>query len=199
MKPFETLTGEEAFKESLIWKIHGVYAVRRELHQLFPYDETLKAYSDENVTHIHYLRSRIVKQCDGTYFYRQHGDSVTHRASVRRFDSLLAKELLRNQLINIGASSDVIRRYENVRWLNLVGLYFFYYLHREELSMVDRLYGKEIMKHVWQSIDIRLLDNNICRKFGYIPFRCSWKLFCMQEELYFWLRGCFNKNIEQKV
>lgn len=199
MKPFETLTGEEAFKESLTWKIHGVYAVRRELHQLFPYDETLKAYSDENVTHIHYLRSRIVKLCDGTYFYRQHGDSVTHRASVRRFDSLLAKELLRNQLINIGASSDVIRRYENVRWLNLVGLYFFYYLHREELSMVDRLYGQEIMKHVWQSIDIRLLDNNIRRKFGYIPFRCSWKLFCMQEELYFWLRGCFNKNIEQKV
>ena len=37
---------------------------------------------------------------------------MTHRASVRRFDSLLAKELLRNQLINIGASSDVIRRYE---------------------------------------------------------------------------------------
>lgn len=58
MPPFATLDGFTAFRESLTWNIHGIYVIRRELHLRFPYDESAIAYSDENVTRLHYLESR---------------------------------------------------------------------------------------------------------------------------------------------
>ena len=57
----EALTGEEAFMLSLDnWAIHGVYVVRTTLHKRFPYDASSILYTDDHVTHLHYLNARRV-------------------------------------------------------------------------------------------------------------------------------------------
>lgn len=196
MPQFNTMSGEEAFRESLTWGIHGCYVVRNSIHKDHPYDDSQRAYSDDNTTRIHYYYSRKVALCCGTYYYRQQAASITHKASIRRFDYLLANESMRRQLIALDASEENLRCYETIRWLNLVGLYFFYYLHRGELSPESRNRGMEIMHHTWQTIHLEQVSPSIRRKFGYIPFRCSWRLFRLQEELYFWLRGLIGRNKE---
>ena len=196
MPCFETMSGEEAFRKSLTWEIHGCYAVRGPIHKAYPYDDSQRAYSDDNTTRIHYYHSRRVACCDGAYYYRQRPASVTHRASVRRFDFLLANERMRRQLIEIGASDEILCCYETERWLNLVGAYLFYYLHRRELSAADRRKGRKIMRHVWQTVNLKQVRSSLKRKFGYMPLHCSWLLFRLQEELYFLLRGFAGRNKE---
>lgn len=194
MSPFTTMTGDEAFRASLTWQIHGCYVVRNAIHKAHPYDESQRAYSDDNTTRIHYYYSRKVAFCEGIYYYRQQPVSVTRSVSVRRFDYLVANESMRLQLLALGASDENLRCYETIRWLNLVGVYMFYYLHRNELSEADRQHGLSVMHHVWQTINLKQVNPSIKRKFGYIPLRFSWSLFCLQEEVYFWLRGIVGRN-----
>ena len=194
MSPFTTMTGDEAFRASLTWQIHGCYVVRNAIHKAHPYDESQRAYSDDNTTRIHYYYSRKVAFCEGVYYYRQQPVSVTRSVSVRRFDYLVANESMRRQLLALGASDENLRCYETIRWLNLVGVYMFYYLHRNELSEADRQHGLSVMHHVWQTINLKQVSPSIKRKFGYIPLRFSWSLFCLQEEVYFWLRGVVGRN-----
>ena len=61
MEPFAAMPGEEAFVKSLTWKIHGIYVVRADIHRRFPYDESARAYSDDNTTRLHYLASTEVR------------------------------------------------------------------------------------------------------------------------------------------
>jgi len=193
LPPFTILTGEEAFRLSLTWQIHGLYGVRAEIHRRHPYDESCRAYSDDNTTRIHYLSSRQVRRCNGIYHYRQHDASVTHRVSVRRFDYLRANESMRWQMLDMKVSSQLLAEYENHRWLNLVGVYMFYHVHGRELSEDDRQHGLQEIYRAWATIDRRALKKELATKFGYRPCR-SWLLFRIQEWLYFTLRGLLGKN-----
>lgn len=189
MPEFDGMTGREAFEKSLTWAIHGVYAVRADIHRRYPYDETLRAYGDDNATRLHYLASQEVRLCRGVYHYRQHAASVTHKVSVRRFDYLPANRLMKEQLLRLGVGTHVLSLYEDARWLNVVDVYRFYFSHRHELGAAERAEGRRVMREAWQSIDLRLLGRRSSRhKFGYMPLRCSWRLFVAQEELYFTLR-----------
>lgn len=190
---FDSLTGQEAFQLSLTWKIHGVYGVRTALHQRYPYDETCRSYSDDNTTRIHYLCARKVGRCAGRYYYRQHGASVTHQTSVRRFDYLRANESMRWQLLELNVDTQLLDVYENHRWLNLVDVYMFYHVHGAELTAEERQYGLKELYRVWATIDRRALDKNTIAKMGYRPCR-SWRMFRLQEWLYFTLRGWLGKN-----
>lgn len=192
-EPFSCLTGEEAFEKSLTWKIHGVYITRAEIHKRFPYDESCHAYSDDNTTRLHYLASREVRPCRGTYYYRQHAASVTHRVNIYRFDYLKANMSMKRQLLARGCSSRIITEYERARWINIVGLYGFYFNHRHELSPEDRRQGLTIIKEAWQSIEPELLDPHTTRKLGYHPFQNHWRLFLLQESIYFSLRKFLQK------
>lgn len=187
-------SGEQAFKDSLTWKIHGVYGVRREIHLRYPYDTTTHAYSDDNTTRLHFISSREVRCCEGKYFYRQHDHSVTHQISIRRFDYLLANLSMKRQLIAMHCDESIIAIYENQRWLNLVGLYYFYYQHRRKLTATDRKQGLSVMYKTWRSIDHKLIDHKYYHKLGYIPILSSWFLFRLQEELYFNIRQFLGKN-----
>lgn len=197
MPSFTTLDGFTAFRESLTWNIHGVYVVKRELHLRFPYDESAVAYSDENVTRLHYLNSREVRICNGIYYYRQHLGSVTHRVSLRRFDYLLANQSMKQQLEALNVSDRILDIYEEVRWRNVIGLYMFYFLHRKKLDRNSRQQGLAIIRRSWQSIEVDRLPRWLVRKFGYIPFQKYWLVFRLQEETYFFLRTLLGKNKEQ--
>ena len=187
MKPFEVKTGYNAFIDSLTWTIHGVYAVRTELHRRFPYDETCRTYSDDNTTRLHYYASREVRCCKGRYYYYQHPQSTSHIVSRSRYDFLLANRSMKRQLKELHVSQDILNRYENEMWLNIVGIYQFYFLHRHELSKADNRYGLSLLHDCWQRIETQRLHPHLRRKFGYCPMR-HWPLFRLQEELYFTLK-----------
>lgn len=193
MPPFTSLTGEEAFRLSLDWTIHGVYMVRRELHQRYPYDDTCRSYSDDNTTRLHYLASRRVRRCQGVYHYLQHAASVTHACDVRRFDFLRAGESMKRQLQALGMGTDVMRLWETQRMLTLVDLCMFYHCHSRELPPADAAYGLQELRRVRATIEPCLLDPARTRKFGY-RLMPSWVLFRLQEWLYFTLRGFLGKN-----
>lgn len=193
MRPFTVLTGREAFDASLDWSIHGIYIARKELYDRFPYDDTCRAYSDDNTTRLHYIISREVRCCQGIYFYRQHEGSVTHGATVRRFDHLKANESMKAQLLRLDLDGDVIRKYETIRWQVLIDTYMFYHCHGRELPKPQRRYGLGELRRIWKSIDKPLLDTSLTRKFGYRTMPC-WPLFRAQEWIYFTLRGIVGRN-----
>lgn len=188
MEPFTAISGEEAFVKSLTWKIHGIYVVRADIHRRFPYDESARAYSDDNTTRLHYLASTEVRCCQGTYFYRQHAGSTSHRISFRRFDYLTANRSMKRQLEQMGAAESILSLYENRRWLNLVDVYQFWFNHHSDLSDSEKDKGLEMIKRSWQSIETHRLTLRNKLKFGYIPFRPFWWLFRMEENLYFRLK-----------
>ncbi len=193
MPDFGMLTGEEAFRLSLTWQIHGLYMVRSALHRQFPYDETCRVYSDDNTTRIHYLYSRQVRCCKGRYYYRQHSSSITHEISVRRFDCLKANEHMRQMMEEIHISKAFIDEYEHLRWLNLIDVCMFWYVHGSELCIDERKYGLQEIRRIWASIDRSALKKETITKFGYRPCK-SWRMFRLQEWLYFTLRGFLGKN-----
>ena len=188
MEPFTAMSGEEAFVKSLTWKIHGIYVVRADIHRRFSYDESARAYSDDNTTRLHYLASTEVRCCQGTYFYRQHAGSTSHRISFRRFDYLTANRSMKRQLEQMGAAESILSLYENRRWLNLVDVYQFWFNHHSDLSDSEKDKGLIMIKHSWQSIEMHRLTLRNKMKFGYIPFRPFWWLFRMEENLYFRLK-----------
>lgn len=188
MEPFTVMSGEEAFMKSLTWKIHGIYVVRADIHRRFPYDESARAYSDDNTTHLHYLASTEVRCCQGTYFYRQHAGSTSYRISFRRFDYLTANRSMKRQLEQMGATESILSLYENRRWLNLVDVYQFWFNHHSDLSDSEKDKGPRMIKQSWQSIETHRLTLRNKLKFGYIPFRPFWWLFRMEENLYFQLK-----------
>jgi len=185
---FQTMGGEEAFLKSLSWQIHGVYAVRTHLFLRFPYDDSAYTYSDDNTTRLHFYHARLVATCEGIYFYRQHAQSVTNAVSLRRFDYLKANASMRRQLLQLGVSRDIIDRYENIRWLNVVDLYMLYYQHRRQFPAADRKEALAMVRQAWQSILVESLEPRNRWKFGYCPCRPFWLLFRIQEEAYFTLR-----------
>jgi glycosyltransferase involved in cell wall biosynthesis len=188
-----TISGEEAFRLSLTWQIHGLYMVRMAIHQRYPFDTSCRLYSDDNTTRLHYFAARRVAFCPGVYHYRQHDASATHQVSVRRFDYLRANESMKAQLRQLVVSPAVLSLYEGHCWLNLIDLYMFYYVHGSALSPTDRAYGLSELHRVWSSVDRSLLSPSVCRKFGYRPMS-TWALFRLQEWLYFTLRGLCGKN-----
>ena len=190
MEPFARMDGKAAFEASLTWKIHGVYIVRAEIHKKFPYDDSARAYSDDNTTRIHYYVSRQVGCCKGRYYYRQHEGSVTHKPSVRRFDYLRANASMKRMLLELGAEERIVSKYENVRWLNVVDSMYFIYCNRNILPPEDIATGEEIVRQTWQGIEVRRLSARNRWKFGYMPLRLSWRLFVLQERVYFKLKNC---------
>lgn len=190
----EKWTGKEAFVASLTWQIHGVYAVRAEIHHRYPYDESCRAYSDDNTTRLHYLASREVRSCGARYYYRQHPESVTHAVGIRRFDYLKANRSMKETLIRLRVSSDIIDLYENVMWLNVVGLYGFYREHRQTLERqgVARECLTEI-RHSWAEIETPRLTFKNRWKFGYLPFHPFWNFFRLEETCYFGMKRLLKK------
>lgn len=199
MKPFDVMSGADAFVKSLTWQIHGVYAVKNSIHQRFPYDESARSYSDDNTTRIHYLMARNVANSNAPYFYRQHEASTTHQVSIRRFDYLKANLSMKKQLLELHVSETYISTYENARWINLVGMYLFAKKHARQLGNTDYERAMGLLKSTWKTIEPERLSVLNKMKIGYVPFLSpripygiGWKLFCWEENLYYMIRKMLN-------
>lgn len=191
---FSVLSGDEAIGYSLLWSIHGVYAVRSEIHKRYLYDESAHWYSDDNTTHYHYLASREVRVCDGVYKYRQRSSSITHSVSIRHFDVMISADSLRTNLSKMGANTEVMILVEKKRWLVLVDSYRYLFVNRRKFSAAERRDILKLIRRVWAATDVSLLSSSLRHHFGYIPFLGHWWLFRIEEELYFFLRMLLGRN-----
>lgn len=182
-------SGQEAFRLSLDWSIHGLYVSRAELFKRFPYDTSCRLYSDDNTTRMHYLHSGKVRVCDGIYYYRQHGESMTNSMSALRLDLLEANTSMARQLREAGQGRDVLAVFEKERWINLTGICGIWLRNKE---IQDRDKAMERFRSVWNDIDKTLLPTVLKLKLGYIPFH-SFKLYFLQVQFYFLLKRLLGK------
>ena len=182
-------SGEEAFRLSLDWSIHGLYVSKTELFKCFPYDTSCRLYSDDNTTRMHYLHSGKVKSCDGIYYYRQHGESMTNRVSALRLDLLEANMSMARQLRDAGQNREVLAQFERERWVNLTGIIGIWLRNRD---ILDKQTALERFRKVWKDIDKSLLPAGLKMKLGYIPFH-SFRLYFLQVQFYFLLRRLLGK------
>ncbi|MCQ2256697.1 MAG: glycosyltransferase [Bacteroidaceae bacterium] len=182
-------SGEEAFRLSLDWSLHGLYVVKADIHKKYPFDDSCRLYSDDNTTRMHYLNSNRVVRCDANYYYRKHSQSMTNACSVRRFDYMLANLSMRRQLdkLDISNKDEVLRMYETHRWLNIVGCYYYYFLNKQKFSYDECKEIEILFSEMLQTIDSSLVSNRHKYKFGYYPIR-NYSLFCFVEDAYFRLR-----------
>lgn len=186
----KTLMGQEAFQICMEGRLHGLYAVRTSLHQRFPYDDSTRLYSDENTTLMHYLHSRHVVLTQATYYYRRHSQSATHVCNAHRFDRLEADLSLRSQIRQHQPAA--LPDFERFRWLRVIECYYYFHQHRASFGREERTDILLRFRHAVASTQSQMLPPRLRRKFGYIPFR-RFRLFRLQEEIYFELRKCLRR------
>lgn len=194
--PFEMLDGKSAFRKSLTWDIHGVYALKGDLHRENPYDDTCRHYSDDNTTRIHYFLSREIRCCEGKYYYRQGQNSVSNSVSTSQTDYLIANESMKRQLLELHCEDDVISLYENQRWINLIGVNLFFANHKKQMSKAELSVVEKEIKRVWKGIETQRLFPANKYKFGYYPFKNCWTLFRIEQYVYCKLRILLKRDLK---
>ena len=174
----KALTGEEAFMLSLDnWAIHGVYVVRTTLHKRFPYDASSILYTDDHVTHLHYLNARRVVMCQGRYYYRQNPASTTRACSMRRFACLEA-DLDKRRAIEAEAAqghiphhaAEALRLCETQRWCNMIGSYLFLLDNKAHFTPAERREVLQRMARVLPTFSRSLITWRIKLHPFYWPF-----------------------------
>lgn len=174
----EALTGEEAFMLSLYnWAIHGVYVVRTTLHKRYPYDASSILYTDDHVTHLHYLNARRVVMCQGRYYYRQNPASTTRACSMRRFACLEA-DLGKRRAIEAEAAqghiphhaAEALRLCETQRWCNMIGSYLFLLDNKAHFTPAERREALQRMARVLPTFNRSLIARRIKLHPFYWPF-----------------------------
>lgn len=196
-------SGEEAFRLSLDWSLHGLYVVRADIHKRFPFDDACRLYSDDNTTRLHYLHSRKVMLCGGKYFYRKYSDSMTNACTIRRFDYMLANLSMKRQLERLAISNreEILDFYEQHRWLNVVGCYWFYYQHRSAFSTSQHEEIHSLFSRILSTIESHRLPCSLKWKLGYYPF-LTYACFSRMEDFYFAIRSVWfrlsGKDVEGK-
>lgn len=174
----KALTGEEAFMLSLDnWAIHGVYVVRTTLHKRFPYDASSILYTDDHVTHLHYLNARRVVMCQGRYYYRQNPASTTRACSMRRFACLEA-DLNKRRAIEAEAAqghiphhaAEALRLCETQRWCNMIGSYLFLLDNKAHFTPAERREVLQRMARVLPTFSRSLITWRIKLHPFYWPF-----------------------------
>lgn len=184
----ESITGKEAFLQSIDqWKIHGLYLTRTELYKRFPFDTATRLYSDDNTTHHHYLHSREVRACDGTYYYRKHAQSMTMSFNFRRFDFMEANLSMHTWMQQQGVEEDIVRRYEVSRWMTFIACYRLYLLHRKELTAQQKAQLRERFNAILHTFSASTLPRSARWKPGY-QLTSSLRLFDLQQRLYMRVR-----------
>ncbi len=179
-----SFTGEEAFRLSMDWSIHGLYLVRRDIHLRYPFDDSCRLYSDDNTTRLHFLHSRQVRLSGGKYFYRQHEGSSTRRCSILHFEKLDAELSMKEALVAEHVPVDIVALQETCRWRDLVEACIYWQRHKRSFTPEEgRRINDKIRRH-WRIIDLNLVDRRMLRKFGYMPFRHAYPLFRICTAIY---------------
>ena len=176
------LTGPEACRLALTWKIHGVSAVRTTLHQHYPYDTTCRLYSDDNTCRQHYLHSRKVALSEGGYFYRQHPGNTTAKLTRIRFDFLRANDHLRSLMEAEKVDALTFEACEDYIWKNYVGLWRQWYEHQKDFTLEEQIEIRTLLRNSFALMQPQRLSLSCKRRPCYWPIR-SYRLFTLWQRL----------------
>lgn len=189
IEPQTILTGEEAFRLSLDWTIHGVMAVRTDIYKACPPGRQRSLYDDELLTRRQLLHSRRVITTSAPYYYRRHGQSTTQAFTVRRFD-IMDSHLSLRQLIEDEGLTGLLRPVEKLLWLTIVDCYMLYRDNKQQLSDDERKTTEARFAAMLTMVKPGRLPWRLRVKFGYIPVR-SYSLFSYMEDTYSRLRSLY--------
>lgn len=92
------LSGKEALRLSVFWNIHGVAMCKASIIQKQRYCEE-GMNGDEFSSRMFFYLANKVAFSEGTYFYRQHSNSITKKVSPRFFDTYKTSYKLEKFLI----------------------------------------------------------------------------------------------------
>ncbi len=180
----KVVTGEEAFRQSLDWRLHGLYMVSRELHKRYPYDASYRLYSDDNTSHLHYLHSAEVRPCNGVYYYRQHPESSTAGVSPNRFLHMMANLSLRKTLVEEGVSEEVLAYYDKYRWHVYLGQLWLFFTTSSQFEKATQQTLRDQFREVYAT-------------FGK---RTPYCLFLVSQRLRWWLKKLrYGDSLRQKL
>lgn len=143
------LTGEEAFRLSLDWTLHGLMLVRSGLHRRYPYDERLRWFSDDDTSRLHLLHARRVALSLGQYHYRHHAQSNTTAVTAQRFLMLEANWHMQQTLAQEGLPAAVQVAHQLGRWHNYKAMLRLYHFHSREFSADERRQIKERFRRLY--------------------------------------------------
>lgn len=178
------LTGEQAFELCLDgWQLHGLYVTRTALHRRFPFDTTTRLYSDDNASRLHYLHSREVRACAGTYFYRKHQRSLTNSFNLRRFDFMEAQLSLLFALKKEGIRPTLLRRFQEQRWMTFIGCYRLFLRHLQEIPAEQQTTLRTRFRTILHTFRPSALPLRARWKPGYW-LTTSFRLFHFQQRAY---------------
>lgn len=180
----KVVTGEEAFRQSLDWRLHGLYMVAGELHKRYPFDASCRLYSDDNTSHLHYLHSREVRPCNGVYYYRQHPESSTAGVSPNRFLHMMANLSLRKTLVEEGVSEEVLAYYDKYRWHVYLGQLWLFFTTSSQFEKATQQRLRDQFREVYAT-------------FGK---RTPYCLFLVSQRLRWWLKKLrYGDSLRQKL
>ena len=94
---------------------------------------------------------------------------------------------MKEQLLNLGCSSEIIRLNETAFWESIIGAYHYFYWHRGRFSIEERKEALNLIKYMRAHVDTSLLPISIRIKPGFMPLP-TWGLFRLQEETYLFLK-----------
>lgn len=147
------IAGMTAFLLSLDWRLHGLMLVRRKYHLRYPYDTSLRWYTDDNTSRIHYLHARLVVSCRGEYHYRRHEQSGTIAITPVRFLHAKANWIMAQILHREGLPLQVRQGYEKHRWHNYLSLLRIYHKHGRCFSSQERHEVRLLLRDIYATFD----------------------------------------------
>lgn len=169
VKNDEGWDGLTACRLALAHNIHGVYALRRELHCQWPYDTSLRTYSDDTTSYLHLLHSRRVVPTEAVYFYRQHAQSATHQTGATRLDFVRANTLLRKKLEEENVDKTTLGIAENYIWRTYVGVVREIWAQRGCFTPDEQKEMRQTLQTHYQQIRFSRLPFTTLRRPAYWP------------------------------
>lgn len=161
--------GLTACRLALAHDIHGIYALRRELHRQWPYDTSLRTYSDDTTSYLHLLHSRRVVPTEAVYYYRQHMQSATHQTGAARLDFVRANALLRQKLEQENVDNATLSIAENYIWRTYVGVVREMWTQRGRFSPAEQKEMRQTLQTHYRQIRFSRLPFATLRRPAYWP------------------------------
>ncbi|MBQ0073416.1 MAG: glycosyltransferase family 2 protein [Prevotella sp.] len=181
--------GGQTFLWSMPWQVSGFFICTTDLQRRYPWDNSCRNFGDENTGRNLLLHANCIMQSKAIYYYRILDDSVSHKLNMGQFTRLEAQHSLAVQLKDEGIDTQLLAAYEKFRWLNIIHGYWYYYENRRLLSEKQKGEALRIIRNMRSTIDFAIIPCSLKFKFGYSPIMSSWRLFRLEENLYFFFKA----------
>lgn len=173
--------GIQAFSMTFPWRLHGWQMIKTELAKKY-YTVVNAAYSkfnsDEFITRLLYLKSKMTVLCKAKYLYRIDANSLTRTASLKKLDYLMTLDKLLHLCYKENIPAKIIIEVYNNYYSTLIS----------SLKMIKSLKQKEYLialKRIKQSYEYSYKPNLKYRIVKQAKIRTQIKLMLSYSSFYF--------------